>query len=265
MVKKQYAAVRKKIIPAYTEYFKYSGVNGDIVGELNIDDNGNVSGFSDANYLEAPYPFGIADDYMEWVVGFTLTKLGISNQALIDGPAIAGRNMRLTINSSNKLYWRISTSNAPESYAYSITGSTTLALNTPYVVRCSYSSSTGYKMELSTDEGVSFTQIASNSGTTRPYAMGSTYVFGDNITTGSYLEGSINSKQTVFSNQDGVVFELAKYDAPATEEDYERKTEHPEETKVKEYTFYRRTGGYNRRFFIERVKESFNNSNMEIE
>lgn len=265
MVKKQYVAVRKKIIPAYTEYFKYSGIDGEIVGDPTIDENGVISNFSDENYIKIPYMFGIVDDYMEVVAGFTISQGGVSNQAILDSENVAGRNMRLTINTSNKPFWRIVTGTSTESYAYSLTSSQALILNQYYIIRCSYSSSTGYKMELSSDNGETFTTVATNTGTTRPNATGATFVLGDNIATGSWLTGSINAKSVVFSNQNGVVFELAKYDAPATEEDYERKVEHPEETKVKEYTFYRKTGGYNRRFFIERVKESFNNSNMEIE
>lgn len=264
MVKKQYVAVRKKIIPAYTEYFKYSGINGEIVGDPTIDENGVISNFSDENYIKIPYMFGL-DDYMEVVIGFTISQGGLANQAILDAENVSGRNMRLTIANTNKPLWRIITGTATETYAYSLTSSQALTLNQYYIIRCSYSSTTGYKMELSSDNGETFTTVSTNTSTTRPNVTGATFLLGENSATGLSLEGSINAKSVIFSNQNGVVFELAKYDAPATEEDYERKVEHPEETKVKEYTFYRRTGGYNRRFFIERVKESFNNSNMEIE
>lgn len=262
MVKKQYLAVRKKIEPAYTKYLKYDGINADIIGDIQVADNTDISNFSKNNYLEIPNFVSFVEK-TEIYVGFKLTTLGISRQSLIDGPAVAGRNIRLYINSSNKLQLAVSTTSAHTTYNVNITGATTLALNTDYIVRVTYGPIIGYILELSTDDGLTFTQEAVSATYVLPYMNGNVMWIGKapESTSTYFFHGVIYGDKTKVVKDSVAAFDLMKF-TEGTAEDYIEKIEYPQSSVIKYYNFYNRHGSYNRNYLLDR-KISINNQETE--
>ncbi len=152
---------------------------------------GVVSGFSDDDYLTLPSYLTSTMTSFEVVVPFVTNDITVDNAGLIDTSSSPGHNFRLTVTSAGNLRFRFSTSANSTSYAVSITGSTVLSVGVKYWAKVTYSSSSGYKLWLSSD-GETYTREGSSSTTTRPYySAGITWLLGKNAAGGSVLNGTI--------------------------------------------------------------------------
>lgn len=162
----------------------------ETIGSPTIEDS-VASGFSDNDYLTLSSYFTNTMTSFEVVVPFVTNDTTVSNAGLIDTSSSPGHNFRLTVSSDGNLRFRFATSANSTSYAVSITGSTVLSTGVKYWAKVTYSSSSGYKLWLSSD-GETYTQEASSSTTTRPYySAGITWLLGKNSAGGSVLDGTI--------------------------------------------------------------------------
>lgn len=152
---------------------------------------GAASNFSDSDYVTIPSYLTSSMTSFEVVIPFMTNDTSISNAGIIDTFSSPGHNFRLTVTSAGKLCFRFSTSGSSTSYAVNITGSTVLSTGTKYWAKVTYDSQSGYKLFLSSD-GVSYTQEASSTTTSRPYyASGITWIIGDNTADGYSLDGVV--------------------------------------------------------------------------
>ena len=170
------------------------------------------SGFSDSNNIIIPEFFTSDMSSFSLQTKINLqSATGTSNAGVIDtGINNSGANstsIRLTVTTNGYLRLRVSDSGS-QSYDIDITGSTLLPNLQDILVRVIYSSTSGYILEHSLDNGGSWTVDGTSSITTRPYASAIEKYFclGDNIASGYTLNGSLDLASTIFTLNGTEVF-----------------------------------------------------------
>ena len=170
------------------------------------------SGFSDSNNIIIPEFFtsNMASFSLQTKINLQ-SATGINNAGIIDtGINNSGTNstsIRLTVTTDGYLRFRVS-SGGSQSYVIDITGSTLLPDLQSILVRVIYSSTSGYILEHSLDNGSSWIPDGQSSLTTRPYPSATEKYFclGDNIATGYTLNGSLDLASTIFTLNGSEVF-----------------------------------------------------------
>lgn len=165
--------------------------NYTVVGSPTVSDNGDATGFSDSNYLTIQNYLTANMVNFTLITSFTTTNNTVPNSGIFDSDieASGGTNIRLTITDS-KLRFRISTTGA-YTYPVDITGTTTIENNKKYWAKVEYKADEGYSTYLSED-GQEWNLEASSTVKDRPFSGNYNNIIGDNLTAGSYFEGTLH-------------------------------------------------------------------------
>lgn len=158
-----------------------------IIGDLTVN-NGNISGYTDSDYLQFPYVWNFGNYSWTLQIQFTTSNDVTTQQNIIDsyyGIALAINNAKFVLAiSSNGSSWDI---------ANSSTGSYTVEANTTYTLKLSWDG-TDYVLAYSEDEETFTDDITVTSSTihnaTQEYVGGSPNLFGAG--TAKPFDGTIN-------------------------------------------------------------------------
>lgn len=181
----------------------FGELNATVVGSPTISSSFVASGFSDSNYLTTTDILNNATTSFEVVVPFSTTQSTSTNCSLIDKSQTGNRTSFRLEQNSLKIQCRLS--NDPSNYTYfaTLTGTTTLTVNTKYWAKVTYDNVDGYKLFLSTD-GENWNLEASTALTTMiNQDLNTPLMIGDNATSGSSFPGSIYLDGTYINVNNG--------------------------------------------------------------
>lgn len=133
-------------IPTPTVDIKQS-IDAEIVGTLTVADNGDVSGFSNSNYLLFPGDVDMTGtNSFEIVAAFTTNVSGLTVYLLAENPVSILSDKHLTFMASSHIRFDV---NDGSNYQ-TLEGITSLSANTKYYAKLTYDG-TNYTLSLSTD------------------------------------------------------------------------------------------------------------------
>lgn len=122
-------------------------IDAEIVGTLTVADNGDVSGFSNSNYLLFPGDLDMTGaNSFEIVASFTTTVSGLTVYLLAENPVSILSDKHLTFMASTHIRFDV---NDGSNYQ-TLEGITSLSANTKYYAKLTYDG-TNYTLSLSTD------------------------------------------------------------------------------------------------------------------
>ena len=146
IVNKDYVDEAIASIPTPTVDIKQS-IDAEIVGTLTVADNGDVSGFSNSNYLLFPGDLDMTGaNSFEIVASFTTSVNGLLVYLLAENPVSILSDKHLTFMASTHIRFDV---NDGSNYQ-TLEGTTSLLANTKYYAKLTYDG-TNYTLSLSTD------------------------------------------------------------------------------------------------------------------
>ncbi len=123
-------------------------------------DNGKISGFSSTSWAETGYTFNLGDKDWEMYFPFKTGTIGTA-QHIVNTSSVSNQAFDIFISEGGCLRAESFVDNTTTSL-FKLSGTTVLSANTEYVAKLSYDPTDGYKLELSTDNGETWTTEATS-------------------------------------------------------------------------------------------------------